>query len=203
MSNPREHDIALAEKWHELAKAEQQVAYNESHLLNLAKAKYYYRGRRRVTDMKVEEAIEKVAAALAQAHEWEATHEGEGTWIGFESTLPPYEIRTAREQITKRFNVLAEVERIKDEIRVLEEGYTGWSRFFVVTSSTGHIHSSMHCSTCRPTTTYGWLPELSGKSEAEAVEAHGPALCSICFPSAPVEHVGAKLSKTQAERAAH
>ena len=41
----------------------------------------------------------------------------------------------------------------------LQEAYTGWSRFFLVTSSTGHVHSSTSCSTCRPTTTYGWLPE--------------------------------------------
>lgn len=62
-----------------------------------------------------------------------------------------------------------------------------WTRFLRVTSSAGgHVHSSMHCSTCRPTTTYGWHPELSGKTEADAVAVLGPELCSVCYPSAPV-----------------
>ena len=61
----------------------------------------------------------------------------------------------------------------------------GWSRFFMVPG--GHIHSSMHCSTCFPTTQFGWLPSVSGKTEKEAVAEHGPLLCTVCFPSAPVE----------------
>lgn len=63
----------------------------------------------------------------------------------------------------------------------------GWSRFFLVSSNNGHIHSSMHCSTCRPTTQFGWLPEVSGKTEEEAVAAHGAMLCTVCFPSAPLD----------------
>ena len=84
----------------------------------------------------------------------------------------------------------AEIQRIKDESKPLNDEYAEkrWSRFFLVTSSNhGHIHASMHCSTCRPTTTYAWLPELSGLTEKDAVEAQGPNLCSRCFPEAPVE----------------
>jgi hypothetical protein len=62
-----------------------------------------------------------------------------------------------------------------------------WSRFFEVTSSNGHVHSSMSCSTCRVTTGFGWHPELSGTSEEDAVAQLGPFLCSVCFASAPVE----------------
>lgn len=60
-----------------------------------------------------------------------------------------------------------------------------WSRFFVVQG--GHIHQSPGCHSLRPTTRLGWLPELSGESEADAVAAHGPTLCTHCFKSAPVE----------------
>ena len=60
-----------------------------------------------------------------------------------------------------------------------------WSRFFLVTGV--HIHHSTACHTLYPTTQIGWLPELSGETEADAVEAHGALLCTICFPSAPVE----------------
>lgn len=63
--------------------------------------------------------------------------------------------------------------------------YKGWQRFFLV--SGGHIHASTGCHTLYPTTRIGWLPELSGETEAEAVAAHGALLCTVCFPSAPVE----------------
>lgn len=72
-----------------------------------------------------------------------------------------------------------------------------WNRFFLVEG--GHIHSSTGCSSLRPTTQIAWLPELSGETEAEAVEMFGSVLCSICFPSAPVEHTTGKV-KTRAQR---
>lgn len=81
----------------------------------------------------------------------------------------------------------------------------GWSRFFLVNNSNGHIHSSMNCSTCFIDTDFSWLPELSGLTEAEAVEAYGCILCSVCFPSAPVEWTNGISKADQAakdERAA-
>lgn len=68
-----------------------------------------------------------------------------------------------------------------------ERNYQGWSRFFVVTSSDGHIHRDTSCSTCYVTTTFGFLPLLSGLTEADAVEEYGEILCSVCYPSAPSE----------------
>jgi len=61
--------------------------------------------------------------------------------------------------------------------------YTGWTRFFLVK----HIHNTTHCSSFRPTTRIGWLPDVSGLTEVEAVKEHGETLCTICFPSAPTE----------------
>lgn len=72
-----------------------------------------------------------------------------------------------------------------------------WNRFFLVEG--GHIHSSTGCSSLRPTTRIGWLPELSGETEAEAVEMYGSVLCSKCFPSAPVEHTLGRV-KTASQR---
>jgi hypothetical protein len=68
--------------------------------------------------------------------------------------------------------------------REVAKEFRGWSRFFLV--SGGHIHHSTHCHTIRLTTDVGWLPDLSGLTEAEAVEEHGEILCSHCFPHAPV-----------------
>jgi hypothetical protein len=65
-----------------------------------------------------------------------------------------------------------------------EELYTGWTRFYLVK----HIHNSKHCSSFRLGTRIGWLPNLSGLTEAEAVAEHGAILCTKCFPSAPVEY---------------
>jgi hypothetical protein len=77
---------------------------------------------------------------------------------------------------------------IRERTAVLDAEYARrpWSRFFIVQNNNGHIHSSMNCKTCYVTTGFGWLPELSGKTEADAVRDHGTVLCSVCFPSAPV-----------------
>jgi hypothetical protein len=83
-----------------------------------------------------------------------------------------------------------------------------WSRFFIVQQNNGHIHSSMSCSTCNngaEPTDFGWMPELSGKSEAEAIayfKAHAMILCSVCFPNAPVEMTTPAPKLTAAEKAA-
>ena len=92
---------------------------------------------------------------------------------------------------------------LRSEALPLEETFEEhrWSRFFLVTSSQGHVHSSMDCSTCFESTQYGWLPTLSGLTEADAVVQEGSILCSVCFPSAPSEWTTG-ISKTQAEREA-
>ncbi len=67
--------------------------------------------------------------------------------------------------------------------------YGGWSRFYLVPD--GHIHSSLSCPTCNKNGTsavFGWLTDLSGLTEKEAVAEHGAILCTVCFPSAPVEY---------------
>jgi hypothetical protein len=70
-----------------------------------------------------------------------------------------------------------------------------WPRFFLVNAANGHIHSSRNCSTCYPTTDYGWRPELSGKTEKDAVETLGTILCSVCYPSAPVAWTAGRPKK--------
>lgn len=104
------------------------------------------------------------------------------------------------ETLTK---ALAEIASISAEIEETEEPYRrlgGWSRFFLVNNTGGHIHSSMSCSTCRYDTSFSWLPELSGLTEAEAVDAYGPILCTVCFPSAPVEWTGGESKAVTAAR---
>lgn len=77
----------------------------------------------------------------------------------------------------------------------------GWTRAFLVTTTgVGHVHSSTRCSTCFPTTEFGWLTELSGKTEAEIVAAAGADACTVCYPSAPVDTAGPRSVYTKAEK---
>jgi hypothetical protein len=61
----------------------------------------------------------------------------------------------------------------------------GWTRAWKVLNSNGHIHRSMDCGTCYPTTEFGWLPQVSGSTEDEIVTLAGEGACTICYPSAP------------------
>lgn len=79
------------------------------------------------------------------------------------------------------------VDEAREAYKEAEKKYEGWSRFFLVNNVNGHIHSSMNCPTCKMDTTFSWLPDISGLEEKDAVDAHGPRLCSHCFPSAPAE----------------
>lgn len=63
----------------------------------------------------------------------------------------------------------------------------GWNRAFLVTNNGGHVHRSMDCSTCRPTTQFHWIVEYADKDESEIVEAAGERACTVCYPTAPVE----------------
>lgn len=80
----------------------------------------------------------------------------------------------------------ASLEALRAEAAPLEAIYNAkpWTRFYLV--SAGHLHRSTYCSSLRWNTRLGWLPEYSGKSEAEIVKMAGEACCTICYPSAPV-----------------
>lgn len=109
----------------------------------------------------------------------------------------PWKVQEHQRALDTHRTALATLNRLQNEIIEQDKLYTGWSRFFLVAQANGHIHSSMSCSTCYPTTQYGWLPTLSGLTEADAVAAQGPRLCTVCFPSAPVEWtVGVTSDKT-------
>lgn len=82
----------------------------------------------------------------------------------------------------KRDDVRAQAAPYEEEY----EARGGWSRFYLVQNTGGHVHSSTHCSTCFPTTRYGWLTDNSGMTEDEIVELAGDSACTTCFPSAPV-----------------
>lgn len=62
-----------------------------------------------------------------------------------------------------------------------------WNRAFIVTNNGGHVHKSMDCNTCFPTTEFAWLVDYSADSETTIVEAAGQEACTVCYPSAPAD----------------
>lgn len=97
------------------------------------------------------------------------------------------------EEIQKHKDKVAELSKeyaqIKLEIARLDAIYDQdpWTRAFLVINSNGHVHSSMDCNTCFPTTRYNWLIQYSNDDEKTIVEDAGQDACTICYPSAPAE----------------
>lgn len=86
--------------------------------------------------------------------------------------------------------------------RVEFERRGGWTRAYLVTNAGGHVHSSMACPTCFPSTQYHWVTQLSDHAEIEIVEAAGESACTFCYPSAPVDVLKRKSSIELPERRA-
>lgn len=75
-----------------------------------------------------------------------------------------------------------QVKTLKDSLRILDESYTGWNRWYVVPG--GHVHSNMYCSTLhkgRTATKLLWIVELSGTSKGTALDILKEGVCTVCF----------------------
>jgi len=100
---------------------------------------------------------------------------------------------TRVEEIEKAMKKIAgielEIANVNIEIGKLAKIYyqDPWTRAFLVINSNGHVHSSMDCNTCFPTTRYQWLIQYSNDDENTIVEDAGQDACTICYPSAPAE----------------
>lgn len=103
------------------------------------------------------------------------------------------EVHTTRAKID---DIHREVERIKVEAAPYEAEYRrrgGWSRAFLTTGANGHVHSSMHCSTCNregKATAFSWMTDYSGADEESIVGDAGERACTTCYPTAPAEVLG-------------
>jgi hypothetical protein len=113
------------------------------------------------------------------------------------------EIGNSRRAVAAYDEYVAEMARIKDAEAPLTAEYVrrgGWQRYFLVTSSDGHVHRGMNCSTCRWETVYAWLIDLADCDEAKMVAEYGEKACTVCFPDAPTmdgwaESVAARLAE--------
>lgn len=100
---------------------------------------------------------------------------------------------TRVDEIQKYSDIIADIKleiyAVNVEISKLNKIYDQdpWTRAFLVINSNGHVHSSMDCSTCFPTTRYNWLIQYSNDDEKTIVEDAGQDACTICYPSAPAD----------------
>lgn len=167
---PAEVDTELAALYEDQAQAEHRRAAWLSSLHREVGDRETGQGRRRAWGMTDAEAVEAANRRIADG--------------------------TDRDSYISRFLSSLEgnaslLDTVGKNIAFYEEYYRqagGWSRFFRALSSDGHVHSSQACATCHhgnERTKFGWHPELSGKTEAEAVEEFGEKMCTLCFPSAP------------------
>jgi hypothetical protein len=109
--------------------------------------------------------------------------------IKFYEKYYPTSVEKIQESREKAAKIKLEISFINIEIGKLNAIYEQdpWTRAFLVINSNGHVHSSMDCSTCFPTTRYQWLIQYSNDDEATIVEDAGEDACTICYPSAPAE----------------
>lgn len=121
----------------------------------------------------------------------------------------PTESGYVRDQCSKAIDKLAQCEdaleanhaaSLPGEAEYVRRGR--WTRAYLVTD--GHVHSSMDCSTCYPTTLFSWLTSLSDHDEAEIVEQAASRACTVCYPTAPTlrsfEKASPLFTEEEAER---
>lgn len=98
----------------------------------------------------------------------------------------------------------ADLAALRDAARPYEAEYARrpWLRYFLVRNHGGHVHRGMDCSTCYPTTEYGWLVDLADCDENAMVEEYGTMACTICFPDAPTLPAWKRHEETDAAREA-
>lgn len=182
-ATPVEIDTKLAQLHREMAQAEQRITSALATIHN-----YVGDRKRGRAAYKLDHgtAIAKATQNIAKAHA-----EGDRFYIHDD----------AEKSITRLHDARDLRDTLEAECDAIDLEYTSrpWSRFISVQG--GHIHSGTRCAggTIRVTTSLGWNPQLSGKTEAEAVELLGPLLCTHCFPSAPVEWTVGKAAKKVAE----
>jgi hypothetical protein len=184
--SPREHDEAEAKLFEAYERADRDLTAHRATMHYLAGDRKDYRGHRPVWRMTLAQVIDQLKAAVAAGDKRDLSH---GT--------------TPSQALAEEADLQTEVARIMTAINEAEAIYKahGWTRFFPCLNRDGHIHSSLRgCPSVHWDTQMGWTPELSGKTVETAVAELGEALCTICFPLAPVEWKSKTLGQVKDDR---
>lgn len=168
------HDLKPSEVDNLLADAEWQIALHENKVFNAKKS---------------------ISIARKNISDWESYVTDDA-----KSRLPADNFAYWEKRLSEMNTLIAGGKTaIAESKAALEEAYATkntcdaefnsrpWSRFWLVTNAGGHVHRSTSCTTCFPTTRYAFLPDYSGSTDAELIEAGGSSICTVCFPDAPVD----------------
>ena len=101
-----------------------------------------------------------------------------------------YQVNALNKYLASVHDSNEDVDALDMQIDTLDDEFNrrgGWTRAFLVSNVNGHVHRSMDCSTCFPTTEYSWMTEYSGGTEDAVVEDAGKRACTVCYPSAPID----------------
>lgn len=169
--NPIEVDAKLSELFVQHATVERRIRRLLDSLHRVVKDTKEYDFWRMADD-------EAVQAATAMADQVR----GEKPWVA----------RDIEKELASLTTYNADAVALRQEMKPLDDLWAEhrWSRFFLATSNNGHVHRSMDCPTCNregKPTEFAWQPQMSGKTEAEAVAEYGMIMCTVCFPTAPAD----------------
>lgn len=182
-ATPLEIDTKLAQLHDELSDTDRRLAVVTKAAHSLNGEKPVRHGRKYLYERNVEETLNELALRLADGQ------------------FDFYTKECVADCINRHGELSRQYDAAQAQIQAIDIEYNGrpWSRFIAVEG--GHIHSSRFCEggTIRVTTKIGWHPELSGKTQAEAVELLGELLCTHCFPDAPVAWTTGVAKKKVAE----
>lgn len=110
-------------------------------------------------------------------------------------------------QQQKRAGAEARLRELEEVIAKADAVYDGapWTRYYLVAD--GKVHGTMRCSTCnngRAATAFTWLTDDSGRTASAMIGEYGSAMCTVCFPNAPLDHrfgeLGARNRAAQDEK---
>ena len=97
----------------------------------------------------------------------------------------------ALDRLAQAYDALADAEQAQADADKWAE-YGRWPRYAVVPG--GHIHNDMGCFTLRWDTDVRWAYQVSGDTVEDAIAEYGEALCSHCYPAAPVAKTLGKVA---------
>ena len=184
--DPQAFDTELARLHDALAQAQDMWSKAVARIHRMAGDRQRYQDRAKVWGKSLAECIEILKSLPVGMDDLDVA---EGT--------------TINRALADRTGLLRTIASLSGQINEMDEVYDAhrWTRFYPsVTKSQPHIHRSLSCHTLHATTVMSWAPELSGKTDEEAVSELDEALCSVCFPSAPVALHEYVSRKSQAER---
>lgn len=105
--------------------------------------------------------------------------------------ISEYQLERAAEMMREAEEELAELEEEARPLHAEYERRGSWPRYYHVTNSNGHVHTSIYCPSCFYDTQYAWRTDLSGLTEEEVVEREAHWACSVCMPIAPADQKAA------------